>query len=199
MAYIRYRSQTVAIEVCFPFSFAVVFDFIHFRFRPSKAKSIGNVLTSRQSAALRSIVFFLFRIAYWRTESYCVLRQCGVNRKKSLRNTILKLKTLQNWIALPKNTTCIISADNNVLSLVFPRCTGMQRRKLIKKKETQQEIRCVLPICQLIAYYWFCFTGVETEIHEIEGNSKIKREKNIETYWERLAPSRHPFLVTDYL
>jgi hypothetical protein len=24
--YIRYRSQTVAIEICFPFNFAVVFD-----------------------------------------------------------------------------------------------------------------------------------------------------------------------------
>jgi hypothetical protein len=36
VAYIQYRSQTVAIEVCFPFNFAVVFDFINFRFRPSK-------------------------------------------------------------------------------------------------------------------------------------------------------------------
>jgi hypothetical protein len=60
VAYIRYRSQTVAIEVCFPFNFAVIFDFSHFRFRPSKAKSIGNVLTNRQSAALRFMVFFSF-------------------------------------------------------------------------------------------------------------------------------------------
>ncbi len=36
MAYIRYRSQTVAIEVFFPFNFAVVFYFIRFRSRPSK-------------------------------------------------------------------------------------------------------------------------------------------------------------------
>ncbi len=67
MAYFWYRSQTVAIEeVYFPFNFAVVFEFIHFRFRPSKTKSIGNVLTNRQSAALRSMVFFSFkmRIAY---------------------------------------------------------------------------------------------------------------------------------------
>ncbi len=54
----RYRSQAVAIEVSFPFNYEVVFDFIHFRFLPSKAKSIGNVLTNRQSAALRSMVFF---------------------------------------------------------------------------------------------------------------------------------------------
>ncbi len=30
--------QTAAIEVCFPYNFAVVFDFMYFRFRPSKAK-----------------------------------------------------------------------------------------------------------------------------------------------------------------
>jgi hypothetical protein len=34
----------VGIEVCLPFNFAVVFNFMYFRFRPSKAKSIGNVL-----------------------------------------------------------------------------------------------------------------------------------------------------------
>ncbi len=33
------------------FNFAVVFDCMYFRFRPSKAKSIGNVLTNRQNAA----------------------------------------------------------------------------------------------------------------------------------------------------
>jgi hypothetical protein len=30
--------QTAAIEVCLPYYFAVVFDFMYFRFRPSKAK-----------------------------------------------------------------------------------------------------------------------------------------------------------------
>jgi hypothetical protein len=67
VAYIRYRSQTVAIEVCLPFNFAVVFDFIHFRFRPTKAKSIGNVLKNWQSAALRFMVFFLL------FNSHCLL------------------------------------------------------------------------------------------------------------------------------
>jgi hypothetical protein len=38
-----------------------------------------------------------------------------------------------------------ISPDNNVPSLLFP------RTKLIQKKETQQEIRRVLPISQGIA------------------------------------------------
>jgi hypothetical protein len=83
-----------------------------------------------------------------------------------------------------------ISADNNVPSLVLPRCS--QRTKSIQEKETQQEIRRVLPICQGIAYL-FCFTGAETEIHKIKDNSKIMREKNInrhgQRHWERLAPS----------
>jgi hypothetical protein len=38
-----------------------------------------------------------------------------------------------------------ISAGNNVPSLFFPRC--MQQTKLIQKKEMQQEICRVLPIC----------------------------------------------------
>jgi hypothetical protein len=44
-------SLTAAIDVLFSVNFAVVFDFLYFRFRPSKAKSIGNVLTNRQNAA----------------------------------------------------------------------------------------------------------------------------------------------------
>ncbi len=78
-------SWTLAIDVLFSFNFAVVFDFMYFRFLPSKAKWIGNVLTNRQNAAIRSMFFFSFtlRIAYWRTESFCVIRQSGVNRKKA--------------------------------------------------------------------------------------------------------------------
>jgi hypothetical protein len=75
-----------------------------------------------------------------------------------------------------------VGDDNNVPSLVFPRSTLWT--KLIQKNETQQEIRRVLPIYQGIAY-WFCFTGVETEIHKIKDNSKIKREKNIERHGQR--------------
>jgi hypothetical protein len=43
------------MEVCLPFNFAVVFDFMYFRFRPSKAKSIGNV-PSRRISKKRRIV-----------------------------------------------------------------------------------------------------------------------------------------------
>jgi hypothetical protein len=43
----RNRSQTASIEVCLPLNFAVVFDFMNFRFRPSKAKSIGIGKTRR--------------------------------------------------------------------------------------------------------------------------------------------------------
>ncbi len=46
-------ARTAAIDVLFSINFAVFFDFMYFRFRPSKAKSIGNVLTNRQNAAKR--------------------------------------------------------------------------------------------------------------------------------------------------
>jgi hypothetical protein len=44
-------SRKSAIRVSFLFNFLVVFGFMYFRFRPSKANSIGNVLTKRQIAA----------------------------------------------------------------------------------------------------------------------------------------------------
>jgi hypothetical protein len=45
-------SLTAAIDVLFSLNFPVVFDFIYFRFRPNKAKSIGNVLTNRENFSL---------------------------------------------------------------------------------------------------------------------------------------------------
>ncbi len=77
-------ARTSAIEVCLPFNFAVVFDFTYFLFPPSKAKWIGNVLPNRRNAAIRSMFFYYFimRIAYWHTESVCVIRWCKANRKK---------------------------------------------------------------------------------------------------------------------
>jgi hypothetical protein len=42
-------SLTAAMDVLFSVNFAVVFDFMYFRFRPSRAKSIGNVLPNRQN------------------------------------------------------------------------------------------------------------------------------------------------------
>jgi hypothetical protein len=44
-------ARTPAIDVLFFINLAVIFDFMYFRFRPSKAKSIGNALTNRQNAA----------------------------------------------------------------------------------------------------------------------------------------------------
>ncbi len=41
----------MAIDVLLAFNLAVVFILMYFRFRPSRAKSIGNVLTNRQNAA----------------------------------------------------------------------------------------------------------------------------------------------------
>jgi hypothetical protein len=46
-------SLTSGIDVIFSVNFAIVFDFMYFRFRPSKAKSLGNVPTNRQNAAKR--------------------------------------------------------------------------------------------------------------------------------------------------
>ncbi len=60
MANIRNGSRTVAIEVCVPFNFAVVFDFNLFPVPTSKSQFIGNVLMNRQNAAIRSMFFFLF-------------------------------------------------------------------------------------------------------------------------------------------
>ncbi len=53
-------SQTAAIDVLFSINFAVVFDLIYFRFRPSEAKWIGNVLPNRQNA-----VNYFQRFFFW--------------------------------------------------------------------------------------------------------------------------------------
>ncbi len=51
MANVSNGSWTMAIKVCFSFNFTFVFDFNLFPVPPSKAKSIGDVLTNRQNAA----------------------------------------------------------------------------------------------------------------------------------------------------
>ena len=75
-------ARTAAFEVRFSLNFAVVFDFIYFRFRPSKAKSIGNVLPNRQNAAKRA-QGICWRIKdgytcagpiYWRNDACCANR-----------------------------------------------------------------------------------------------------------------------------
>ncbi len=47
-------ARTAAIDVLFFINLAVIFDFMYFRFRPSKAKSLSIVLTNRQNAAKRA-------------------------------------------------------------------------------------------------------------------------------------------------
>jgi hypothetical protein len=91
-------ARTMAIVVRFSLNFAVIFDLIYFRFRPSKSKWIGIVLPNGRNAAIRSMIM---RIAYWRSESVRVLRQCAANCKKTPPNTNWKLKTLQIWTPLP--------------------------------------------------------------------------------------------------
>jgi hypothetical protein len=44
-------SLIVAIDALFSLNFAVIFDFMYFRFRPTKAKALGNVLANRQNVA----------------------------------------------------------------------------------------------------------------------------------------------------
>ncbi len=77
-------ARTAAIDVLFSINFAVVFDFIYFRFRPSKAKWIGNVLPDRRNAAIRSMfIFLLYNTHCLLThQSVCVLKQWAASRKK---------------------------------------------------------------------------------------------------------------------
>jgi hypothetical protein len=62
-----------------------------------------------------------------------------------------------------------------------------QQTKVLKKKETLQIIRRVVPIRQDIAYS-FCFTGAETEIHKIKDNSKIIMQTNLDRRGLRPIP-----------
>jgi len=55
MAYIRYRSSTVAIEVCLLFNFAV-FIFNVFPFPPSKAQSLGDIPMNRKNATYLPLI-----------------------------------------------------------------------------------------------------------------------------------------------
>jgi hypothetical protein len=67
-------SGTAAIDVLFSINFAVVFDIMYFRFHPSKAKRLGDVLTNGQNAANTcSVSFFeviLLAASILKTEWY---------------------------------------------------------------------------------------------------------------------------------
>ncbi len=54
MPNVHNMSLTAAIDVLFSVNFAIVFDFMYFRFRPSTATSIGIVLPNRQNSAKRA-------------------------------------------------------------------------------------------------------------------------------------------------
>ncbi len=118
---------------------------------------------------------FIILIAYWRSESVRVLRQCAANCKKSPRNTNWKIKTLQYCCALPNGARGIV-ASINWRSACIP---------ILNSSADFLNLLCrVLPIRHDIAY-WFCFTGAETEIHKIKDDSKINREKNIDCHGQR--------------
>jgi len=59
---------------------------------------------------------FIIRIAYWRSESFRVLRQSAESCKKSPRNNNWKLKTLQYCCALPNTLNFFLVKE----STVFP-------------------------------------------------------------------------------
>jgi hypothetical protein len=66
MANVGNGSRTIAIEVCFSFNLAVVFDFNLFPVLPSKAKSTGDVPTNSLPIDFATwyLVFFLFYNAH---------------------------------------------------------------------------------------------------------------------------------------
>ncbi len=66
MAKLYNRSRTVAIEVCLPFNFAVVFDFNLFPVPPSKEKFIGDILINSQNTAVRIATFPTSLLPYYR-------------------------------------------------------------------------------------------------------------------------------------
>jgi hypothetical protein len=77
----------MAIEVCFSFNIAVVFDFNLFPFPPSKAKWKGDVLTNRQKAAKSNLVlgFFLFYNAH-SLLTYRIILRCQALRGEQKKN-----------------------------------------------------------------------------------------------------------------
>ncbi len=87
MANDRNLPQTAAIEICLPYNFAVVFDFMYFRFCPSEAKLIGNVLTNRQNAAS-----YLHRFFFWSTFVCCVIRLFKIKVSSWIAASVLKIE-----------------------------------------------------------------------------------------------------------
>ncbi len=142
------------------------------------------------------------RIAYWRSETVRILRQCAAKCKKA-REILTGYQRRCNIVApclmaLEASLRQYNGAVSNVPSLVLAQrfiyvrggsvveVSPIRSILLItSKKETLQVICYVLPIRQDIAYS-FCFTGAETEIQKIKDDSKIDGEKNI----DRRGPSQ---------
>ncbi len=172
-------ARTAAIKVCLPFNFAVVFDFTYFRFCPSKAKSIGDVLTNRQNAA-----------------NCCLHREW----KKSVESLWIGILVLRQYIDATMHPAPLgngVQICSVWIFLILFRGFFSVRRAspynadwlgasigIIKEGKKHRSHGSVSPIRYDITY-WFCFTGAETEIHKIEDDSKIKREKNINCLGQR--------------
>ncbi len=116
---------------------------------------------------------FIMRIAYWRTESVCVIRRCVGNRKKIREIKFGNYRHCQFWphplLAKDASLHQYIGAAQIYLSLMIQQISFT----LYGDNNSPR-----LPIRQDITN-WFCFTGAETEIHKIKDDSKIKRDKNI--------------------
>ena len=151
MQNVHNMSLTAAIDVLFSLNFAVVFDFMYFRFRPSNAKSIGNVLQNRRNAAMRSMFFssFIMRIAYWRTESVCVIRGCAAHSKKNLRNKIRRCKFGPHYL-LAQQTSLrqYIGAAQVYPSLI------LQQISISMETNNVPRFAYSLGHCLLILLYW---------------------------------------------
>jgi hypothetical protein len=92
MANVGNGSRIMAIEVCFSFILAVVFDFNLLPVPPSKAKSIGDILTNRQNAATWYLFFLFYNVHCMSThKSPCVTRRCAVHRKRKSAKLNLKI------------------------------------------------------------------------------------------------------------
>ncbi len=137
---------------------------------------------NRQNAAARRIFFFLvMHTAYWRTESFCVIRRCTANRKKTRE------------IKLGNNRRCkfgphyLLAQDASLrqytgAAQVYPSLILQQISWTLYGDNNSPSF----------AYssghylqYWFCFIWAETEIPKIKDDIKIKREKNINRRGQR--------------
>ncbi len=162
MPNVHNMSLTAAIDVLFSLYFDVVFDFMYFRFRPSKAKSIGNVLPNRRTLPWDLCFFssFIMRIAYWRTESVCAIRVCAAHRKK-----IREIK-FGNYRRCKFGPHYLLAQDVSLRQYIGAAqvyLTLMIQQNSFTLCGDNNSPRCAYSSGHHLRY-WFCFTGAETEI-----------------------------------